>query len=106
MPKTARHRKDATPAAGFKLASSLVWLIVDDEVERTYHFPGGNAITVPDPYRVNIKRDATYTGIGARDSHRVITRRSDGAFGRSYYIPVGWIGISWEPKPGKPAYAF
>lgn len=89
----------AVEAAGFKAADQLTWLDIADEQERTYHFATGS-ITVPNPFKVSIKRKPE------GDSHRVITKSSDGKFGRSFYIPAGWLAISWQPKEGSPAYAF
>lgn len=68
-------------------------LDISSEAERTYHYPSGHSFTVPSPATLFILTDDG----GA--SHRVIS-----ADGRTYRPERGWIGISWLPKAGSPAF--
>ena len=64
---------------------------ISDEVYREYIFPGNEVVRV--------------VGVGlhvsASGGHRI-----QGADGFAHYIPAGWIHLRWEPKPGKPLFAF
>lgn len=59
---------------------------LSNEVSRTYKFPGGDEIVVESPVALNVSRSG---------GHRVIAET-----GQVHYIPKGWIGLVWVPKPG------
>jgi hypothetical protein len=66
----------------------LKWADINNEKSRTYTFPTGS-VTVLHPVKLNVKRKPE------GDSHRLID-----AAGISYYIPAGWLMLSWEGKDG------
>lgn len=74
---------------------ALDWKDISDEKRRTYTFPGGHTVTVHSPNKLAVKSKPN------GDSHRIAD-----VFGNGYYIPSGWLMISWQVKDGKPAMAF
>jgi len=76
-------------------AVAPVFVSIDTEAYRTYHFSDGSKFTIIEPVKLSVKRNAD-----GRDSHRIIDTA-----GKSYYIPVGWVVIEWSGKDG-PAYSF
>lgn len=66
---------------------------VSTEQRRTYHYAGGKTFEVKEPLRVHVIEDA-----------KGITHRVEAVDGQTYRPERGWLGISWEPKPGAPAF--
>ena len=65
-------------------------LDITSESERAYHYPDGSRFVIEAPCKLHVLE----TG-----SHRVI-----GQDGRTYRPERGWIGISWLPREGQPAF--
>jgi hypothetical protein len=65
---------------------------IADEFSRTYRFPGNETVTIVQPRKLNVSKSG---------GHRVVD-----AAGNSHYIPTGWIQLTWQVKPGRPAFAF
>ncbi len=72
---------------------------ISNEAYRIYIYPPtlvgqpNNSIRVENPEAVSCKApERTFVGGG---SHRVVDKS-----GVSFYIPAGWIGITWEPVEG------
>lgn len=55
------------------------------ETERTYFYPNGGELHIPEPAVLFLKRD------DRGDSHRIVTKD-----GFSYYPARGWLGIRWK----------
>jgi hypothetical protein len=66
---------------------------ISSEADRGYHYESGKVFRITAPKTLHVLTDEH--GV----SHRVIA--SDG---RTYRPERGWIGISWLPKPGAPAF--
>jgi uncharacterized protein YegJ (DUF2314 family) len=66
---------------------------ISNETYRTYTFPTGS-VTIQNPVKLNVKRKAE------GDSHRIVDVN-----GKAYYVPAGWLMLSWEGKNGE-AYSF
>jgi len=69
-------------------------LDVSSEAQRTYHYPNGVTFVIADPIKVHILVD-DMGGV----SHRVIS-----GDGETYRPERGWVGISWRPRDGQPAF--
>lgn len=67
---------------------------ISSEAQRTYHYPSGATFTIEDPAKVYIIVDDA-GGV----THRVISND-----GQTYRPERGWIGISWLPRDGQPAF--
>lgn len=65
----------------------LVFTSIANEESRSYYFPTG-VVTIVGPLELNVKRKSE------GDSHRI--KAADGI---SYYVPAGWLMLSWKPKP-------
>ena len=65
-------------------------LDISSEADRLYHYADGSTFSVPSPVELTI----TDSG-----SHRVTARD-----GRTYRPERGWVGISWLPREGQPAF--
>jgi len=68
-------------------------LDISSERERSYHYAKGDVFTIPSPKALYVIRDENGT------THRVV---SDD--GRTYRPERGWVGISWLPLEGQPAF--
>ncbi len=66
---------------------------VSSEASRTYHYANGATFEIVAPVLVHVIEDEK--GV----SHRV-----EASDGRTYRPERGWVGISWLPKPGEPAF--
>lgn len=66
---------------------------ITSEAERVYHYGNGSKFYVPTPKELHVIDDEK--GV----THRVVSMN-----GRTYRPERGWVGISWEPKPGAPAF--
>lgn len=64
---------------------------ISNELRRTYVFPGGEKVVIEKPVFLVV----------SKNGHRV----ADGN-GNGHYIPMGWIHLCWENKPGAPAISF
>jgi hypothetical protein len=70
--------------------TDLQFVDISSETTRTYWFPGNESITIPAPQFLNVSRSG---------GHRLLT-----ANGVSFYVPKGWIALSWEAKDGAPHF--
>lgn len=66
---------------------------ITSEAFREYHYDGSKVFRILAPETLHVINDAK----GA--THRVIAED-----GRTYRPERGWLAISWEPKPGSPAF--
>lgn len=71
-------------------ATDMQFVDISSEKSRTYRFPGNEMIHIPAPQYLHVSR------IGG---HRILN-----AHGVSFYIPKGWIMLSWEAKDGEPHF--
>lgn len=60
---------------------------ISNELSRTYHYAGGESITIGDPKELWWKRDED------GDSHRVVTKS-----GEVHCPRRGWLSVSWDPS--------
>lgn len=65
-------------------------LDITSEIERIYHYPGGDTFTINRPRELHVTDNG---------SHRVIAHD-----GRTYRPERGWLAISWLPADGAPAF--
>jgi hypothetical protein len=63
---------------------------ISSEKSRTYWFPGNETVVIPAPQFLNVSRAG---------GHRLLTSK-----GVSFYVPKGWIALSWEAKDGAPHF--
>ncbi len=70
--------------------TSAEFVDISSEKSRTYWFPGNEAVVVKAPQFLNVSRAG---------GHRLLA-----ANGVSYYVPHGWIALSWEAKDGEPHF--
>jgi hypothetical protein len=68
-------------------------LDISSEASRTYTYGNGAKYTILSPVSLHIIEDDR--GV----SHRVIDEA-----GVTHRPERGWVGISWLPKPGQPAF--
>jgi hypothetical protein len=68
-------------------------VVITSEAYRVYHYPNGAEFKIEAPRDLYILKDDK--GV----SHRILAED-----GRTYRPERGWIGISWQPKPGQPAF--
>lgn len=66
---------------------------ITSEANRVYHYANGTKFHIEAPKELHVLTDDK--GV----THRVIAEN-----GRTYRPERGWVGISWEPKPGAPAF--
>lgn len=71
----------------------LVFADISNEAERTYTFADGQ-VTIYNPAKLNVSRSFSPLG-RPLDSHRIIDAK-----GLSYYVPAGWLMITWLGKDG------
>ena len=63
---------------------------ISSEKSRTYRFPGNELVHIPDPQYLHVSRAG---GHRILNSHEV-----------SFYVPKGWIMLSWEAKDEAPHF--
>ena len=63
---------------------------ISSEEGRTYHFPGGDMVSIPLPLALSVAKSG---------GHRILD-----TYGCSHYIPKGWIHIKWTVKEGSPHF--
>lgn len=78
------------------IMKSATWQDLSTEKFRTYHFPKGATFFVNRPKKLFVK---------ASGSHRIVAENAEGRI-VSYYIPAGWIGLSWEVYDGQDPFTF
>lgn len=61
---------------------------ISTEIRRTYTFPNGQTVKIENPVSL----------ITSENGHRVAD-----ANGNGHYVPVGWVHLFWENKPGAKA---
>jgi hypothetical protein len=66
---------------------------ITTEAFRIYHYDGGKTFRIDAPKAVHVIED-----------ERGISHRVEAEDGQTYRPERGWIGISWEPKPGAPPF--
>lgn len=66
---------------------------ITSEDFRVYHYPNGVEFKIDRPQELHVLSDDH--GV----SHRVIAED-----GNTYRPERGWIGISWKPRDGQPAF--
>ena len=66
---------------------------ITSEAFRTYTFADGSTFTIEQPAELHIIDDERGT------SHRVIDKE-----GVTHRPTRGWVGISWKPRDGEPAF--
>lgn len=71
-------------------ATDTQFVDISSEKSRTYRFPNNELVHIPFPQYLNVSR----TG-----GHRILN-----SHGVSFYIPKGWIMLSWEVKDGEPHF--
>jgi hypothetical protein len=69
-------------------------LDISSEARRTYYYGNGGTFVIPDPERLFILIDDN-GGV----SHRVVSGN-----GETYRPERDWVGISWRPRDGQPAF--
>lgn len=70
--------------------SDLKFVDISSEKIRTYRFPGDEVIQIPGPQYLNVSRSG---------GHRILN-----VHGVSFYVPKGWIMLSWEAKDEAPHF--
>lgn len=70
----------------------LTFKDISDEQYRIYYFRGGEKVEIWEPLAINVS---------ASGGHRIYTSGY-----KSYYIPSGWICLTWVVKPGKKPFSF
>lgn len=66
---------------------------ITSEAKRVYHYADGKTFTVPTPTKLHVITD-----------EKGVTHRVESANGCTFRPERGWVGISWEPKEGAPAF--
>jgi hypothetical protein len=66
---------------------------ITSEEYRTYTYPDGSTFSIEDPAQLHVLTDEKGT------SHRVIDKA-----GVTHRPERGWLGISWKPRDGQPAF--
>lgn len=61
---------------------------ISTEERRTYTWPDGSTVTIEAPTRL----------ITSKNGHRIADSNGNG-----HYVPMGWIHLHWENKPGSAA---
>lgn len=69
-------------------------LDISSEAQRTYYYGNGETFIISDPVTLFILIDDN-GGV----SHRVLS-----GDGETYRPERGWVGISWRPRDGQPAF--
>lgn len=65
---------------------------ISSETQRTYTFPGGDAVTIEAPVKLHVS---------ASQTHRIVDAK-----GGSHIIPWGWIHLAFTVKPGSEPFSF
>jgi hypothetical protein len=63
-------------------------LDISTEVRRTYRFPNGSNVIIESPVKL----------ITSKNGHRIVDVDNNG-----HYVPMGWVHLTWQNKPGSPA---
>jgi hypothetical protein len=66
---------------------------ISSEQYRIYTYPNGDTFRIEEPAELHVLTDDK--GV----SHRVIDKA-----GVTHRPERGWLGISWQPRPGEPAF--
>jgi dUTPase len=72
------------------------WTDISSESVRTYIYPNGFKLSVPEPTLINISPSSQ-----GGHSHRIQT-----ATGEGVYVAPGWAAVTWKPKEGQPIFTF
>jgi hypothetical protein len=66
---------------------------ITSEAQRTYTYPNGDKFVIDEPAELHVIDDDRGT------THRVIDKA-----GVTHRPERGWVGISWKPREGQPAF--
>jgi hypothetical protein len=66
---------------------------ISSEEFRVYTYDGGRVFRIEDPAELHVIHDENGT------THRVVDKG-----GMTHRPERGWIGISWKPREGQPAF--
>lgn len=66
---------------------------ISTETSRIYTYPNGSTFTIAEPAALHVLTDERGT------THRVIDKA-----GVTHRPERGWVGISWKPRDGEPAF--
>jgi hypothetical protein len=66
--------------------SELEFADISSEAWREYRFADGSTVRIDNPLKLNVSDSG---------GHRIFDAQK-----RSHYIPVGWLHLCWEAKPG------
>jgi hypothetical protein len=70
----------------FRNATELEFTEILDELERTYHFPGGEVVTLQRVRRLHVSESG---------GHRLWCED-----GSCHYVPTGWLHLCWTVSVG------
>lgn len=62
---------------------------VSSEAERVYNFGSKGFVKIQQPLRLHI----------SESGHRIFD-----AFGKSHFIPMGWVQVTWTVREGQPNF--
>lgn len=75
---------------------------VSDYPERTYHYGDGGTVSIGNCRELHI----TPRSDGKGYAHRVITREKGSRTLTVFYVPPGWVALSYPVAEGKKAWTF
>ena len=70
--------------------SGLLFTDISSEVRRSYHYPGGQVLTIEGPQFLHVSKSG---------GHRLLDEA-----GQSWYVAPGWRAINWIAKDDKPHF--
>lgn len=74
-------------------SETFEWLNISSENWREYTYPDGSKVRVEYPVALSLKSSSNPPQWGG-GAHRIVDCHGD-----SYYIPRGWIKLSWRSDP-------
>ena len=63
---------------------------ISTEKYRIYHFPNDKSVCIDEPVALAVAKSG---------GHRLLD-----VFGRSHYVPKGWVHLQWSVKEGAPHF--
>lgn len=76
----------------FRNGTNFEFSDISSEQYREYVFPGGDCIRITKPLKLHVSESG---------GHRIFS-----GDGTSYYIPAGWIMLSWKVFDDRPHFDF